>query len=85
MYVRLIGGEILRLCSDYILFTRLVKALNSKSIGPRPTEHVEHLIDVIKLLRFLLLSQAGPPSVELVEKVRLFQLIRIVINQAFSL
>lgn len=85
LYQRLIGGELLRLCCETNLFTRLLRALDKKQIGKKPVEHFEHLINVTQLLRYLLMAQDGPATLEQVEKVRLFQILRIVVTQAFSL
>ena len=53
--------------------------------GPKPTEHIEYLIDIVHLLRFMLLSLEKPPTAFQIDRMHLFSLLRVVISQAIDI
>ena len=56
-----------------------------KQVGPKPTEHIEYLIDIADLLRFMLLSLESPATAFHIDRMHLFPLLRVIIGQAIDL
>ena len=56
-----------------------------KQVGQKPTEHIEYLIDIADLLRFMLLSLESPATAFHIDRMHLFHLLRVIIGQALDL